>query len=357
MRSKRRGAIVVLLAGLASVGVEAQAPDAAELDRLVSRTVAEKHLVGLSVGILHEGRPVLAKGYGSTSLATKAPVTNETAFAIGSVTKQFTCAAALLLAVLAMTRTLYEPKLDAPGLAQGTTSFGFAAPEPAAPEGDGWAGAASGLWSTPADLLKWDLALMDGKILSPASYRVMTTPRRLPDGRSTGYGCGQSIRDRGAALVLRHNGAVSGFVSRNTLVPSTRSAIVLLANSDFAALDGLHDAILAKLDASNAQVPAIAGAPALEAVRAFLEQLRAGSVEKRALSQEFDLFLTAEKVRAAASALSALGKPQGLELAERTERGGMEAVTVRLMLGAVAAEVQMYRSPDGKIHEFVIYRC
>src|SRR5262249_8369618 len=69
-----------------------------ELDQLIGRMVREKHLVGLSAGVMQEGKVVLAKGYGVRSLKTSEPVTPETLFAIGSITKQFTCAALLLLA-------------------------------------------------------------------------------------------------------------------------------------------------------------------------------------------------------------------------------------------------------------------
>jgi CubicO group peptidase (beta-lactamase class C family) len=44
------------------------------------------------------GNVVFAKGYGLADVASKTPVTPETRFAIGSITKQFTAAAVLLLA-------------------------------------------------------------------------------------------------------------------------------------------------------------------------------------------------------------------------------------------------------------------
>src|SRR5215204_2370973 len=55
-------------------------------------------LVGISVAIVRNGEVVLAKGYGQRSLEPRQPVTTNTLFAIGSVTKQFTCACILLLA-------------------------------------------------------------------------------------------------------------------------------------------------------------------------------------------------------------------------------------------------------------------
>jgi D-alanyl-D-alanine carboxypeptidase len=77
--------------------VSVPAIDVNEVDSLIRRVVAEKRLVGLSVGVMQNGKVVLAKGYGFRSLEPKLPVTPTTMFGIGSVTKQFTCSSALLL--------------------------------------------------------------------------------------------------------------------------------------------------------------------------------------------------------------------------------------------------------------------
>jgi len=52
---------------------------------------------GLSLAIVQNGKTVLAKGYGVRSIATRAPVTADTAFPIGSETKAFTSAALAIL--------------------------------------------------------------------------------------------------------------------------------------------------------------------------------------------------------------------------------------------------------------------
>ena len=52
----------------------------------------------MSLTIVREGKVVLAKGYGKRSLEDETPVEPQTPFAVGSVTKQFTCACILLLA-------------------------------------------------------------------------------------------------------------------------------------------------------------------------------------------------------------------------------------------------------------------
>ena len=180
--------------------------------------------------------------------------------------------------------TLHAAQSDANGvragaggadMATGYTSFGLAPPIPADPEGKGWAGAAGAIWSTPTDLMTWDLALVEHKLISAESYATMTTARRLTDGRSSGYGCGEGVNDRGPAVTLSHGGAVSGFVAQNTVIPSTKSAVVLLSNTDFAAVGALNQELVASL-MPHVDVPVIHGATALAAAQAFLVEPREG---------------------------------------------------------------------------------
>jgi D-alanyl-D-alanine carboxypeptidase len=84
--------------GLSASIAGAQSVVPAQLDSMIRRTVADKHLVGLSVGVMQNGKVVLAKGYGVRALGSADGVTPNTMFAIGSVTKQFTCTALLILA-------------------------------------------------------------------------------------------------------------------------------------------------------------------------------------------------------------------------------------------------------------------
>jgi CubicO group peptidase (beta-lactamase class C family) len=72
--------------------------DLKAIDSHVAGQVREKGYVGLSVALLRDGKIVLAKGYGKRSLEPPADVEADTPFAIGSITKQFTCACVLLLA-------------------------------------------------------------------------------------------------------------------------------------------------------------------------------------------------------------------------------------------------------------------
>ena len=108
----------------------------------------------------------------------------------------------------------------------------------------------------------------------------MTTPRRLTDGRSSGYGCGQSIRDRGRCWSCSTAAAVSGFGARNALIPASRSAVAVMANADWAGgvLDAIETAVLAKL-MPVADAPTVAGPPGAGGGARPARQIRAGEVE------------------------------------------------------------------------------
>src|SRR5262245_61322905 len=69
----------------------------ADLDAFIARAVRDTHAIGVTVGVTRGGEVTFAKGYGLASLEAKTPVTPDTLFAIGSITKQFTCATALML--------------------------------------------------------------------------------------------------------------------------------------------------------------------------------------------------------------------------------------------------------------------
>ena len=435
---------------------------AATIDSLVQKVVSEKQLIGLSVGVMQDGNVVLAKGYGVRSIEPREPVTTSTMFPIGSVTKQFTCSSALLLAQdgklsmsdpvakyvpnatrageitlldagqhvtgyrdyypldfvvremqkdesadtiigryatraldfnpgsrwsysntnflilgkaiekasgksvgdfmserifapLGMTRTKFDPPATDTGMSRGYTTYALAKPVLAKREGKGWTGAAGAIFSTPTDLLKWDLALLDGKILSPTSFATLTTPRTLSDGRSTGYGCGMSVQLTGNAVVLSHGGAVAGSVAQNIIIPETRSAIAVVANADFASTGEITSALVAMLT-PHIDVPKITGLPALDAAKTFLASIEQGRVDRTTLGDDFNALLTDKHLADDRASLAALGKISDVRVTRVVERGGMEVAIVQFKVGTTPAQSSMYRTPDGKIQQFLINR-
>ena len=92
---KRKLAIVFLFVFLAGKGF---AQDFSELEKTVQSELKEKNAVGAGVAIIKNDRVIFAKGFGAANIETNAPITPETLFQIGSVTKTFTAAMILGMA-------------------------------------------------------------------------------------------------------------------------------------------------------------------------------------------------------------------------------------------------------------------
>ena len=440
--------------------------DLAAIDAYVAAQVRDQGYAGLSLAIMREGKVVLAKGYGKRLLKEGLAVEPETPFAVGSVTKQFTCACILLLAEegklsiddkvskyqpkltrageitlhdlmthlsgypdfypldfvdrrlvkpilpevllaeyagakldfepgerwsysntgytllgdvvaevsgkpfgqflkervldpLGMTHSAFEPGPAIKRQTKGYTSFALGPLEPAEPEAAGWLYAAGGLWASAPDLSRWDLALLEGRVLKPESYRIMTTPRALKSGHTTGYGCGLNVRQIDGETVLTHGGAVSGFLSVNAFVPRTKSAVILLTNTEHLPADSLHSTILRLLlddhkKQGPAHVPKVSGPSPREAALDFLHQMQDGKVDRDKLGEEFGLFLTSERLQAAAPRLKALGEPDKVEVNGLYERGGMEVASIHFTFKSASLGGLLYRTRDGKIQQFLI---
>jgi len=70
---------------------------AAKVDQLVNREMRRQHIPGVSLAVLTNGQIILAKGYGLANVELQAPVKPETIFQSGSVGKQFTATAVMML--------------------------------------------------------------------------------------------------------------------------------------------------------------------------------------------------------------------------------------------------------------------
>ena len=62
----------------------------AQLDTFVTRMMKDYDVPGVGLAVVENGEVVYTKGYGVRNVATNAPVTPDTAFPIGSVSKSFT---------------------------------------------------------------------------------------------------------------------------------------------------------------------------------------------------------------------------------------------------------------------------
>ncbi len=87
---------LVLVAALSAFDRPRAAPDPAKVDAVFAKWTA--NTPGCAVGVAEDGKAVLEKAYGRADLEHDAPNVADTIFEAGSVSKQFTAAAVLLLA-------------------------------------------------------------------------------------------------------------------------------------------------------------------------------------------------------------------------------------------------------------------
>ncbi|HXX17311.1 MAG TPA: serine hydrolase domain-containing protein [Candidatus Eremiobacteraceae bacterium] len=80
-----------------SLGASARQEQADEVDRVVEADRNAQKIPGLSLVVCHEGKIVKVRGYGLANVELNVPVTPESIFQTGSVGKQFTSMAVMML--------------------------------------------------------------------------------------------------------------------------------------------------------------------------------------------------------------------------------------------------------------------
>jgi len=66
-------------------------------DEYIRLMMSKKHIPGLSVAVLKEGKILKMQSYGFANIETRSPATNQTVYKIGSLSKQFIAAGVMLL--------------------------------------------------------------------------------------------------------------------------------------------------------------------------------------------------------------------------------------------------------------------
>lgn len=93
----RRGLFVAVLLGLICLIAGPALAQVGKVDALVQAHMADRHIPGVAVAIVRDGKIVHAKGYGLANVELNVPATPDTIFQSGSVGKQFTAALAMIL--------------------------------------------------------------------------------------------------------------------------------------------------------------------------------------------------------------------------------------------------------------------
>ncbi len=222
---------------------------------------------------------------------------------------------------------------------------------PAPKEGRGWLFAAGELAMPAQDLAKWDISIIDQKLLKPASYREMQTDVLLKNGLDTHYGLGVDVNSQGGRRAISHGGEVSGFTAQNTVFPDERAAIVVLTNQDAASASGaIAGGIAPLLFATND--PAT---PAkLDQAKKIFADLQQGKIDRSLFTDNANFYFSEQALKDFASGLGPLGTPQSFTQSSQGLRGGMTLRVYIVRFPQRVLRAWTYEMPDGKLEQYQI---
>jgi D-alanyl-D-alanine carboxypeptidase len=236
--------------------------------------------------------------------------------------------------------------------AAGYTRFGLGPARPVAPEGRGWLFAAGELAMTAEDLSRWDVSLIEHKLLKPASLDAFMDPVRLKNGAPTSYALGVGVSDADGHPKLQHGGAVSGFVSQNTVWPDQKAAVVVLANMDGSSAPGSITNQIALLLLAEAEDPQ--AAQQLEQARRIFSSLQEGRIDRALLNSDADAYFTPQVLRDAAASLKPLGVPESFRQTSVELRGGMTYRHFQIRCKGPSLHLSTFTTVDGKLAQYLI---
>jgi CubicO group peptidase (beta-lactamase class C family) len=97
-----------------------------------------------------------------------------------------------------------------------------------------------GVYSTVADLAKWDDALQNNKLVSAERLDRAFTPVRLNGGKNSNYGYGWSIQWLDGRRIVRHKGSRNGYRSSIRRDFEREETVIMLTNAGGPVIRGLQ---------------------------------------------------------------------------------------------------------------------
>jgi CubicO group peptidase (beta-lactamase class C family) len=218
---------------------------------------------------------------------------------------------------------------------------------PAALEAPGWYFGDGDLAMPVATLLRWDIALMDQSLLTPASYKQMETSFILKDGKDSHYGLGMDVVTQNGRRILEHSGEVGGFVAENIVIPDDHVALAVLTNQEAsnaaseiarAILPLVLPAVKPAVDASDTFAPRL---------QAILTGLLAGKIDRSLFTANCNDYFDKNAIADFQSSLAPLGVITGVARTRTSLRGGMTFAAYKVgFSGGTSIIVTLYLLPD-----------
>src|SRR5713226_5322250 len=222
---------------------------------------------------------------------------------------------------------------------------------PAPKEGKGWLFAAGELAMPARDLAKWDISIIDQKLMKPASYQQLGTEVLLKNGLGTHYGLGVGVGTEAGHRALSHGGEVSGFTAENIVFPDERVAVVVLTNQDAAGAAGeiargIAPLLLATDDPATPQ--------RLEQAIKIFAGLQHGTIDRSLFTDNANSYFSEQALKDFAGSLAPLGTPQEFSQVYQALRGGMTLRVYRIKCAQKILRAWTYEIPDGKLEQYQV---
>ncbi len=231
----------------------------------------------------------------------------------------------------------------------GYLRYALGPPRAAPKEGKGWLLAAAELAMTAEDLARWNIAMIEGRLLAPASRKEMETEVVLKNGLGTRYGLGLDVTTESGHRALEHGGEVSGFTATNVVFPDDRAAVSVLTNQDAAQAASaiarkITPLLLAKGSAAQSEAQA----------RRILEGLQKRKIDRSLFTANANAYFTAQAIQDFAASLAPLGKLLEVKQTAERERGGMTFHAFDAKFAKKTVSITERDMPDGKIEQYQV---
>lgn len=208
-------------------------------------------------------------------------------------------------------------------------------------------GGAGALISTAGDLVRWQIALANGRAVSPGSFQQMIgSTVDVGDGVNK-YGFGLMVGESGGQRRIWHNGGINGFNSMLMWLPDEGLRVAVISNDIALPSDAIAGRIVAALTSAEPLPPlrTTADPGGAAAVRKFIEDQVNGTTDFSTMSPQL-----ADLVRAhpeGKAMFTAWGPIKAISFVA-VDLGGMDTYRVEFTSGPPVL-FNILRTPDGKI--------
>jgi len=240
-----------------------------------------------------------------------------------------------------------------PADSTGYMRYALGPPRPAPHEGQGWLFGGEELAMTAQDMGKWDISLINHKLLKPSSYRQFETAVLLSNGLATSYALGNGITRKAERRALYSIGDVSGFSAANTIFPDDHIAIAVFANMDAGAPPEITNGIIPLLFPKKSE-PDPDAPQKLEQARKIFDSLQHGTLDRSLFTEDANSYFNEQALQDFASSLTPLGNPQEFVPTEYSVANGLIFRDYRIKFANLTLVAHTIEEQRGKLEQYSI---